>query len=108
MRFLPMVLVALQLPLTACQTAPASYAPLPPPRPNRQDVPAMRCVTDFWGNCTRVAGHRHAYRWRYVRPGARSRERPEIQPEIRPRQEPTVRFREQPGARFREQYEPSV
>jgi hypothetical protein len=24
------------------------------------------CVTDFWGNCVRVARHRHAYRWRYL------------------------------------------
>ena len=28
----------------------------------------MRCVTDFWGNCTGVASNRHDYRWRYVRP----------------------------------------
>jgi hypothetical protein len=31
----------------------------------------MRCVTDFWGNCTGVVSTRHAYRWRYVRPGMR-------------------------------------
>jgi hypothetical protein len=23
------------------------------------------CVSDFWGRCTHVARHRHAYRWRY-------------------------------------------
>ena len=34
----------------------------------------MRCVNDFWGNCTGVASNRHDYRWRYVRPGARPRE----------------------------------
>ena len=34
----------------------------------------MRCVTDFWGNCTGVASNRHDYRWRYVRPGARPKE----------------------------------
>jgi hypothetical protein len=27
-----------------------------------------RCATDFWGNCTYVARHRYAYRWRYYRP----------------------------------------
>lgn len=34
----------------------------------------MRCVTDFWGNCTGVASNRHDYRWRYVRPGSRPAE----------------------------------
>ena len=34
----------------------------------------MRCVNDFWGNCTGVASNRHDYRWRYVRPGTRPRE----------------------------------
>jgi hypothetical protein len=34
----------------------------------------MRCVNDFWGNCTGVASNRHDYRWRYVKPGARPRE----------------------------------
>jgi hypothetical protein len=29
---------------------------------------------DFWGNCTPVTANRHAYRWRYVRPGVRNRE----------------------------------
>jgi hypothetical protein len=34
----------------------------------------MRCVNDFWGNCTGVASNRHDYRWRYVKPGARPRD----------------------------------
>lgn len=37
-------------------------------------TPYMRCVTDFWGNCTGVASNRHDYRWRYVRPGKRTPE----------------------------------
>ncbi len=38
----------------------------------------MRCINDFWGNCTGVASNRHDYRWRYVRPGARPKELREI------------------------------
>ena len=34
---------------------------------NGGDYQGYRCVTDFWGHCTRVAHHRHAYRWRYYR-----------------------------------------
>ena len=37
-------------------------------------TPYMRCVNDFWGNCTGVASNRHDYRWRYVKPGARPRD----------------------------------
>ena len=32
-------------------------------------------MKDFWGNCTPVAQERHDYRWRYIRPGMRDRNR---------------------------------
>jgi hypothetical protein len=32
---------------------------------HRHHTHRNRCATDFWGNCTYVAHHRYAYRWRY-------------------------------------------
>ena len=43
-----------------------------PPQEGQGAGPKAECVRDFWGNCTPVANNRHAYRWRYVRPGHRS------------------------------------
>src|SRR5262245_61521135 len=42
--------------------------PMPPPK---APVQAAQCVKDFWSNCTPVSEKRHAYRWRYIRPGQR-------------------------------------
>jgi len=47
---------------------------------------------DFWGNCTPVASSRHAYRWRYVRPGLRTEA--SVRTEPAPRAEPSIRPRE--------------
>jgi hypothetical protein len=44
----------------------------PPPQEGQGAGPKAQCVRDFWGNCTPVATNRHAYRWRYVRPGHRN------------------------------------
>jgi hypothetical protein len=43
-----------------------------PPQEGQGAAPKAECVRDFWGNCTPIASNRHAYRWRYVRPGHRS------------------------------------
>ena len=87
-----MLVASAHLCLAACQTAPNALLPPPPggasllastpatapaPAPTNHSAaptPYMRCVNDFWGNCTGVASNRHDYRWRYVRPGARPRE----------------------------------
>jgi hypothetical protein len=71
MRLVAISIAASQLLLAACQMPAEPYAP----QTHRQYAPPARCKTDFWGNCMRVASQRHAYRWRYVRPGIRSRER---------------------------------
>ncbi|MBX9590055.1 MAG: hypothetical protein K2X43_12170 [Hyphomonadaceae bacterium] len=52
----------------------STTASTPPPANATSPAPYMRCVNDFWGNCTGVASNRHDYRWRYVRPGARPKE----------------------------------
>ncbi len=87
-----MLVASAHICLAACQTAPGALLPPPPggasllastpatataPAPANNSAaptPYMRCVNDFWGNCTGVASNRHDYRWRYVRPGARPRE----------------------------------
>ena len=86
-----MLVASAHLCLAACQTAPNALLPPPPqggasllastppadntaPAKSASPTPYMRCVNDFWGNCTGVASNRHDYRWRYVRPGARPRE----------------------------------
>ena len=86
-----MLVASAHLCLAACQTAPGALLPPPPggtsllastpatapapaPANSAAPTPYMRCVNDFWGNCTGVASNRHDYRWRYVRPGARPRE----------------------------------
>src|SRR4029079_10823636 len=92
MRRIAMLVASAHLCLAACQTAPNALLPPPPggasllastpatapaPAPTNHSAaptPYMRCVNDFWGNCTGVASNRHDYRWRYVRPGARPRE----------------------------------
>jgi hypothetical protein len=83
--FVP-VLALLTL-LAACQSASEqprapikAQFPVPPPPPEAV------CVKDFWGNCTPVAQERHAYRWRYIRPGTRSRD--DAPPEVRGRDDP--------------------
>jgi hypothetical protein len=54
------------------QMIPTLLAP-PAKEPPQEDKGAKgNCVRDFWGNCTPVASSRHAYRWRYVRPGKRN------------------------------------
>jgi hypothetical protein len=72
--------------LAACQTSPEALLPPPggasplaipaatPSPASTPTTPYMRCVNDFWGNCTGVASNRHDYRWRYVKPGARPRD----------------------------------
>jgi hypothetical protein len=79
--------------LAACQTSPEALLPPPggasplaipaatpltvpaaTPPPASKPTPYMRCVNDFWGNCTGVASNRHDYRWRYVKPGTRPRD----------------------------------
>lgn len=92
MRIAAMLVASAHICLAACQTAPnallppppqggasllastAATAPAPAPANSAAPTPYMRCVNDFWGNCTGVASNRHDYRWRYVRPGARPRE----------------------------------
>src|SRR5689334_11878305 len=84
MRIFAMLTASAHLLLAACQTAPGGLLPPPPPEaaslppaaapPAKKEAatqPYMRCVTDFWGNCTGVVSSRHEYRWRYVRPGLR-------------------------------------
>jgi hypothetical protein len=87
-----MLVASAHICLAACQTAPGDLLPslsgpaggsllasTPANSPSTTSntsataapTPYMRCVTDFWGNCTGVASNRHDYRWRYVRPGAR-------------------------------------
>jgi hypothetical protein len=57
---------------SALATAPSKVSA---PQPDAlKPTPHMRCVNDFWGNCTGVVSSRHKYRWRYVRPGARPKE----------------------------------
>lgn len=84
MRIFAMLAASAHLLLAACQTGPGLL--LPPPSAEAPSAPAaseqvagkptpyMRCVSDFWGNCTGVVSSRHAYRWRYVRPGKRAPE----------------------------------
>jgi hypothetical protein len=85
MRIFAMLVASTHVCLAACQTSPGALLPPPggasplaipaaTPSPASTPTPYMRCVSDFWGNCTGVASNRHDYRWRYVRPGARPRE----------------------------------
>ncbi len=97
MRTVAMLVASAHICLAACQPAPGSLLPPPfgpagttvldsapaktPAAANSSaPTPYMRCVTDFWGNCTGVASNRHDYRWRYVRPGSRPRELRESAP----------------------------
>jgi hypothetical protein len=54
-----------------CTQAIPSLFATPAAPPKADSSPKATCVRDFWGNCTPVASNRHAYRWRYVRPGRR-------------------------------------
>jgi hypothetical protein len=91
--FVP-VLAVLTL-LAACQSAsePPRVPPIKGyiPKDGAIEAPKTPCVADFWGNCTPVAQERHAYRWRYIRPGVRSREDAPPPPPLPP---PTIRGRD--------------
>ena len=85
MRIFAMLVASTHVCLAACQSSPGALLPPPggasplaipaaTPSPASTPTPYMRCVSDFWGNCTGVASNRHDYRWRYVKPGARPRD----------------------------------
>jgi len=85
MRIFAVLVASTHICLAACQTSPGALLPPPggtsplaipaaTPSPASTPTPYMRCVSDFWGNCTGVASNRHDYRWRYVKPGARPRD----------------------------------
>ena len=75
MRIVAMLTASAHLCLAAC-AAGSSYdgTTAGAPVTASPQTPYMRCMADFWGNCTAVVSTRHDYRWRYVRPGVRPRE----------------------------------
>ena len=79
MRIIAVLAASAHLGLAACQTSPTADGSLLGPTAGEppQQQPYMRCMNDFWGNCTAVVSSRTEYKWRYVRPGVRT---PEAEP----------------------------
>lgn len=72
MRIIAMLAASAHIGLTACQAGPTAGSLLDGTANQPQQQPYMRCMNDFWGNCTAVVSSRTEYKWRYVRPGVRS------------------------------------
>src|SRR5215211_2364891 len=74
MRNIAMLAASAHICLAACQAGPTAGSLLDANSSQPQQQPYMRCMNDFWGNCTAVVSSRAEYKWRYVRPGVRSPE----------------------------------
>jgi hypothetical protein len=92
MRIIAMLAASAHIGLAACQAGPTAGSLLDANPNQPQQQPYMRCMNDFWGNCTAVVSSRTEYKWRYVRPGVRS---PEEEPAGRRQAEAAAKV---PGA----------